>query len=120
MESGEGGATPGAQPVTPSDLDKDGSLNVRKRRAVEEVSGTEPTVKVRRKGNRAPEGTEQVCGELNVFCKQVKKTCFQFMRCYLKYTLQLCCICMDCVQKRRGLTQEVCTFPPVSQKRCAL
>ena len=72
VESGEGGATPGAQPVTPSDLDKDGSLNLRKRRAVEEVGRTEPTVKVRRKGNGAPEGTEQVCVELNDFYQEVK------------------------------------------------
>ena len=84
VESGEGGATPGAQPVTPNDLDKDGSLNLRKRRAGEEDGGTEPTAKVRRKGNGARKGTEQVCGELNDFYKQVKYValfCFQFLRC---------------------------------------
>ena len=73
---GGGGATPGAQPVTQSDLDKDGSLNVRKRRAVEEVGRTEPTVKVRRKGNGAPEGTKQMCGEINHFYQQVTNIAF--------------------------------------------
>ena len=103
MESGEGGATPGAQPVTPSDLDKNGSLNVRKRRA-EEVGGTEPTVKVRRKGNGPPGGAEQVCGELNDFYKQVKKNvalfCFQLMRCYLKYTSALLHLYWSCAVKK--------------------
>ena len=68
VEANEGGATPGAPSVTQGDQDKDGSLNVRKRRALEEGGGT---VKVRRKGSGASEGTEQVCGELNDFYQQV-------------------------------------------------
>ena len=71
LEPSGSGATPGAPSVTPSDQDKDGSLNLRKRRSAEEGGGTEPAVKVRRKGSGASEGTEQVCGELNDFNQQV-------------------------------------------------
>eukprot|EP00731_Ephydatia_muelleri_P024239 Em0016g510a len=71
LEPSGSGATPGAPSVTPSDQDKDGSLNLRKRRSAEEGGGTEPAVKVRRKGSGASEGSEQVCGELNDFNQQV-------------------------------------------------
>ncbi|KAL5484093.1 hypothetical protein EMCRGX_G020538 [Ephydatia muelleri] len=70
LEPSGSGATPGAPSVTPSDQDKDGSLNLRKRRSAEEGGGTEPAVKVRRKGSGASEGSEQVCGELNDFNQQ--------------------------------------------------
>ena len=84
VEANEGGATPGAPSVTPGDQDKDGSLNVRRRRALEEGGGTEPTVKVRRKGNGASEGTEQVCGKLNDFYQQVPNVASFRLCCYLE------------------------------------
>ena len=101
VESGEGGATPVAQSVTPNCLDKDGGLNVRKHRAIEEVGSTEPTVKVSRKGDGAPKGTKQVCVELSNFYQRVKKSRALVKRCYFKYSSAAH------VQKRGGLGYSV-------------
>ena len=59
----QSGERVGAQPVTSSDLDKDGGLNVRNRRAAEEGGGTEPNVKVRRKGERGHQKAQSKCVE---------------------------------------------------------
>ena len=57
--------------IGPTARSEDGTINLRKRRTVDEAGALEPTVKVRKKGNGASEKAVQVCGEWKYVYQQI-------------------------------------------------